>query len=219
MTVLTVFEDIKQKVTTKLESMGIQPYEAVFGAAIIILILILVLRPAPKNYGDETARISNLTDRWLTAVSVERSAEKTSALFCPDATLLGTVSQRIRTGSSIMSYFQYFTSLPNIRVISRSYTIQLIDDGNIAINSAIVRWHWDGLDAPIDARMTFIFSGDCIAQLHSSVMPERNDALKQQSPITPPVISLNVTVPAYSSAASVPPGIMTPTMFGSPGVA
>lgn len=122
--------------------------------------------------------ISNLTDLWIKEVSVNHDPEAIYKLFCPNGNLVGTVSQVKRKGLDIKSYFDYFAKLPDIKVVSKKYNISKVSD-NVFINTAFIEWHWKGLENPITARMSFIYNGKCIFQLHSSVLPELNQSLLQ----------------------------------------
>ena len=124
--------------------------------------------------------ISNLTDIWIREVTINHDPNAIYNLFCSDGNLLGTVSQIKRKGIDIMRYFDYFAKLPGIKVLERKYNISKITS-NVFLNTAFITWDWDGLDAPIVARMTFIYRNKCIFQLHSSAMPEFNETLKDIS--------------------------------------
>ena len=94
--------------------------------------------------------------------------------------MVGTVSQIKRTGEDIKLYFDYFANLPGIKVVNRKYQITKVSD-DVYINTAFITWYWDGLEAPVVARMTFIINNNCIFQLHSSVLPEVNKSLVEIS--------------------------------------
>merc|ERR1712127_144322 len=58
--------------------------------------------------------------------------------------------------------------------------------GDVFVNNANVKWNSDAFDAPVNARMTFLYRRDkshangwCIRELHSSMMPELNEHLKE----------------------------------------
>ncbi len=120
--------------------------------------------------------IVGLTDKWIYAVTKLNDPVKVYNMFCKDGNLVATVSPTIRKGNSILEYFNWFTSLPNIDVLDKEYSISKVSD-NVYMNNAWVRWNWDGLDEPLIARMSFLFRDDCIFQLHSSSLPERPDEL------------------------------------------
>ena len=144
--------------------------------AICSILIILSFGFSHSKEGFMSQDITTLTDNWIKAVTVEHNPEAISKLFCPDGNLVGTVSQIKRQGKDIKRYFEFFSKLPGIRVVKRQYNISKITN-NVYLNTAFVTWMWDGLEKPIIARMTFIFRGKCIFQLHSSALPEVNEDL------------------------------------------
>jgi len=134
--------------------------------------------------------IEDVTNSWAAAVTVENNPRLVSEHFCSDGILWGTRSKEIRVGNdeggAIERYFDYFAKLPGIAVKKADYNIARITP-DVYVNNAIVQMREDGLDAPFDARMTFIFrhsddfklnNGWCLFELHSSSFPERNENLK-----------------------------------------
>lgn len=119
---------------------------------------------------------SQLTDRWIKEVTINRNPQAVANLFCNDGTLVATVSTKLRKGKQIEEYFKFFTSLPGIKVLNRKYNLSKINN-NYFINTALITWYWEGLDEPLLVRMSFIFKNDCIFQLHASVLPEKPDEL------------------------------------------
>lgn len=97
-------------------------------------------------------------------------------MFCRDGVLIGTVSQVRRTGEDIQKYFEYFARKPGLSVLDKKYSISRVDD-NVTVNDAFITWTWNGLEDPLVARMTFVFKGKCIFELHSSALPGLNDDL------------------------------------------
>tara|TARA_R110002074_G_scaffold36548_2_gene99460 strand:+ start:1420 stop:1899 length:480 start_codon:yes stop_codon:yes gene_type:complete len=138
-----------------------------------ILIFICVYRYASVPTKND---ISTLTDNWIKAVTVKHCPVTIANMFCPDGNLVGTVSQKKRKGADIQRYFDYFAKLPNIHVVARQYNISRVTS-DVYLNTAFITWMWEGLDEPIVARMTFVFRGSCIFQLHSSALPELNESL------------------------------------------
>ena len=128
---------------------------------------------------DET-QIMRFTNKWIKYVTIYNDPCKVAKLFASDAILVGTVSQIRRTGNNIQKYFEYFAKLPNIEVIKKDYMINHIEN-DVWTNTAFITWNWKGLKTPIIARMTFIYRGNKIVQLHSSAMPELNKCLKKIS--------------------------------------
>ena len=119
-------------------------------------------------------RISKLTDEWINAVTKLNSPQDVKNLFARNATLVGTVSTTIRSKREITKYFKYFAKLPGIRVLKADYHIQQVA-GKVWLNTAFIKWDWQGLEEPITARMSFLYKGDKIFQLHSSALPETNN--------------------------------------------
>lgn len=124
----------------------------------------------------DIARIAALNDNWIHQVTVKNDPKAVSKLFCPDGSLVGTVSKEIRKHQDIYKYFVFFANLKGIRVVYKKYNIVKVTD-SVYVNTAFIKWYWDGLKEPITARMTFIFRDNCIFQLHSSALPELNKAL------------------------------------------
>lgn len=119
--------------------------------------------------------VENLTNTFLENVG-KNNPEETANLFCKDGILLATVSKIKRRNNKIREYFNYFANLPNIHVVEKNYSIVKISS-NVYVNNAFVTLSWDNLPTPVTARMTFIFRGNCIFQLHSSGLPELNENL------------------------------------------
>ena len=150
----------------------------IFIILICYLVIFMVVRYRMNNNGEYN--ISELTDQWIEEVTVNHDPEAIYKLFCPDGNLVGTVSQVKRKGVDIKYYFDYFAKLSGIKVVSKKYKISKVAH-NVYLNTAFIEWSWEGLDKPVTARMTFLFRGDCIFQLHSSVLPELNKKLLEVS--------------------------------------
>ena len=147
----------------------------IIGVACILLILSLTI--FKQRQGSVSVKdIEDLTNLWIREVTERNNPEAISKLFCADGNLVGTVSQVKRNGADIKKYFDYFAKLPGIRVVAKEYNISKITD-NVYLNTAFIRWQWEGLSEPITARMTFIFRNKCIFQLHSSALPDLNKDL------------------------------------------
>ena len=145
----------------------------IMGVIVGLIIFMCVYRyAAVPTSGD----ISTLTDNWIKAVTVKHCPVTIANMFCPDGSLVGTVSQEKRKGNDIQGYFDYFAKLPNIRVVARQYNISRVTS-DVYLNTAFITWMWEGLEEPIVARMTFVFRGSCIFQLHSSALPDLNESL------------------------------------------
>ena len=141
---------------------------------IIILATIYII----YNWFNKTTEltIEELTDKWIYNVTVKHDPQAIADMFCKDGNLVGTVSQVKRKGTDIKKYFDYFAKLPDIQVLSKKYIISQVKK-NVFVNTAFIEWTWKGLPAPVTARMTFLFRGNCIFQLHSSTLPDVNQAL------------------------------------------
>ena len=143
---------------------------------VILFLMVVIIGYMMFNLTNNEQNIEKLTDNWIEAVTIQNNPTKVAELFCGDGSLVGTVSKEIRTKENIKAYFKFFAKLPGIKVISRNYNISKISS-NVYTNTAFITWNWDGLNEPIVARMTFIFRGNCIFQLHSSALPELNEDL------------------------------------------
>ena len=143
----------------------------------IVVCLLSIAYLYHNYYVINETTISKLTDKWCKEVTVNNDPVAIYHLFCKDGNLLGTVSQTKRKGKDIKLYFDYFAKLPNINIISKKYNISKVAH-NVYINTAFIKWQWDGLSKPITARMTFVYRDKCIFQLHSSALPEVNTSLK-----------------------------------------
>ena len=147
-----------------------------YGILFIIVFYFLwkfITRTTPES-------VEKLIDTWINYVTIQHDSKKVASLFCNRGSLVGTVSQIKRTGEDIKLYFDYFANLPGIKVVNRKYQITKVSD-DVYINTAFITWYWDGLEAPVVARMTFIINNNCIFQLHSSVLPEVNKSLVEIS--------------------------------------
>ena len=115
--------------------------------------------------------IENLTNHFLTLITISKDEIKVDGMFCESGTLIGPESQIRRQGSDIQTYFANFCQLPNVRVLQKKYNTTHIQ-GDVYLNTAFVLWMWDGLQKPVMARMSFVFQGKKIFHLYSSVLPE-----------------------------------------------
>jgi len=122
--------------------------------------------------------ISKLTDSWIKEVAVNHDSGAAAKLFCSDGTLI-TRSMSYKD-TDIKSYLDYFVHLPGLRVISTQYNVSKLTP-NVFINTAYIKWKWNGLYDPIHMRMVFVYNGSCIYKLNAQKMPEMNDQLFQIS--------------------------------------
>lgn len=147
-------------------------------AVVSMVILVAVLLYVLSMDTNTKKQIKHLTNKFLDAVVVHHNPDHAANCFCDDGSLFGTVSQKLRTGCEIVEYFDYFVHIPGIENIRREFNITKVAN-NVWLNSAFVTWNWTGMvGPPIVARMSFIFKGNCIYQLHSSVLPEANAGLR-----------------------------------------
>merc|ERR1712194_23244 len=136
-------------------------------------------------------QVKDATTAWVRAVTKKNNPRLVADQFCSDAILWGTVSQTIRRGNEvggdIEKYFDYFAKLPGLTVKKAEDNVAQVT-GDVFVNNANVKWNSDAFDAPVNARMTFIYRRDrahtngwCIFELHSSGMPDFNTDLKAVS--------------------------------------
>lgn len=144
-------------------------------APLLFILLILAVGYAHVTQKHAAERV---TERFLEAVE-SGDPRAAAALFCPDAILLGTVSQIERRGSDIRKYFDYFAKLPNIHVVDRKHEISELEP-DIFVDNAFVTWAWDGHE-PLTARMSFMVKDGCIFELHSSELPHESEKLHEAS--------------------------------------
>jgi len=136
-------------------------------------------------------QVKDATTAWVRAVTKKNNPRLVADQFCSDGILWGTVSQTIRggneVGGDIEKYFDYFAKLPGLTVKKAEDNVAQVT-GDVFVNNANVKWNSDAFDAPVNARMTFLYRRDkshpngwCIRELHSSMMPELNEHLKEIS--------------------------------------
>jgi len=136
-------------------------------------------------------QVKDATTAWVRAVTKKNNPRLVADQFCSDGILWGTVSQTIRggneVGGDIEKYFDYFAKLPGLTVKKAEDNVAQVT-GDVFVNNANVKWNSDAFDAPVNARMTFIYRRDkshangwCIFELHSSGMPDFNTDLKAVS--------------------------------------
>jgi hypothetical protein len=152
--------------------------ENIIGTLIGIVVVLAVLYHM-KNGTKEGAM--NVIQSWVDAVTVQKDPEQVADMFCPDGTLVGTVSSQIRSGPQIKEYFEYFAKLPGLKVLKMNPTkVQNVRMG-VWLVTSFVTWEWEGLPEPIVARMSFLLRDGMIFQLHSSALPERPSELAQEA--------------------------------------
>lgn len=116
-------------------------------------------------------------DVWNAALATG-SAEQVADLYAPDAVLLPTVSNKVRTNrAEIVDYFQHFLENKPSGVIEQE-VVNVLDEDN-AINTGVYRFTLtkDGVQQQVEARYTFVYElvgGKwLIVNHHSSAMPEK----------------------------------------------
>lgn len=116
-------------------------------------------------------------DVWNAALATG-SPEQVADLYAPDAVLLPTVSNEVRTNrAAIVDYFQHFLENKPSGVIEQEVVSVL--DADTAINTGVYRFTLtqDGVQQQVVARYTFVYeliSGKwLIVNHHSSAMPEK----------------------------------------------
>ena len=162
--------------------------------ALCLLALATASLRGPVTVGlKPTEQVEDATAAWVRAVTVKNSPRLVTDQFCSDGILWGTVSKEIRggahgggneVGGAIERYFDFFAKIPGIQVKKAEDNVARVTD-DVYVNNANVKWMHGGLEAPLNARMTFIYRRDeghangwCIFELHSSSMPEMNTDLK-----------------------------------------
>ncbi|MBK6017528.1 SgcJ/EcaC family oxidoreductase [Streptomyces sp. MBT53] len=123
-------------------------------------------------------QIAALFDGWNAALKTG-DPEKVADRYAPDAVLLPTVSNKIRTDrAEIVDYFEHF--LPNKPVGKKVETIVNVLDSNSAIDTGIYEFTLTdpktGDKRVVEARYTYEYEKRAgkwlIVNHHSSVMPE-----------------------------------------------
>lgn len=135
-------------------------------------------QPAPAAPAAPTAQaISGLFTDWNAALATG-DAEKVADLYAPDAVLLPTVSNKVRTNrAEIVDYFQHF--LKNKPGGKIEQEVVNVLDADTAVNTGIYRFGLtqDGVAQEVEARYTFVYElreGKwLIVNHHSSAMPEK----------------------------------------------
>jgi hypothetical protein len=150
---------------------------------LIILSLLTVIGMNLNRYSE--TKIKELTDKFLDDVVVKNDPIACADNFCKNASLLATVSQTIRTGDDILTYFNFFAKLPEITTTKREFTTYKVSN-NVWLNIAFVDFKWKNVPSvsgepeytEVSARMTFLYKNGCIFNLHSSQLPAVNASLR-----------------------------------------
>jgi hypothetical protein len=128
--------------------------------------------------GVDQTDISKLTDLWIKEVTVNHNSDEVSKLFCSDGILIIQGAQY--KDKDIKAYFDYFVNLPKLQVISKQYNISKLAP-NVYVNTAYIKWKWNGVYDSINMKMIFVYNGKCIYKLNAPKMPETNNQLFQIS--------------------------------------
>ncbi|MFD1811679.1 SgcJ/EcaC family oxidoreductase [Rhodococcus gannanensis] len=128
--------------------------------------------PGPPSNED----VAGLLAEWNDALATG-DPETVAALYAPDAVLIPTVSNEIRTGhDAIVAYFTDFLPRRPSAVVEQSVITAL--DTDHVIDSGVYRFtlHDGNEVSTVDARYSFVYEkqGDdwLIVNHHSSAMPE-----------------------------------------------
>ncbi|MFC4605720.1 SgcJ/EcaC family oxidoreductase [Rhodococcus kronopolitis] len=126
-------------------------------------------RPSPDE-------ITGLFTEWNDALATG-NPDTVAALYAPDAVLIPTVSDEVRTDhTGIVDYFTGFLPSRPSAVIEQSVVTVL--DADAAIDAGVYRFTLHENDVPktVDARFTFVYQKQdgkwLIVNHHSSEMPE-----------------------------------------------
>ena len=134
---------------------------------------LLLLLFARSKVHEPDKQIAAYTDEWIDAVTKARDPKAVAKLFCTDGRFVGSFTKVKIEGDRIEDYFDYFTGLPELEVVSKRYDIQELTP-DVYINNAFITWTWDGRKEPLTVRMSFIFAYSpdhkkhCIFQLRTS---------------------------------------------------
>ncbi|MBP2326021.1 uncharacterized protein (TIGR02246 family) [Kibdelosporangium banguiense] len=122
--------------------------------------------------------IARQFDIWNTALATG-DPNKVADLYAPDAVLLPTVSNKVRTDrAGIVDYFEHFLASKPSGVIEQE-VINVLDP-DTAINTGVYRFTLtqNGVQQQVEARYTYVYElrdGKwLIINHHSSAMPEKS---------------------------------------------
>jgi uncharacterized protein (TIGR02246 family) len=135
-----------------------------------------VTASAPVAAEPTSQEISALFTTWNNALATG-SAEQVADLYAPDAVLLPTLSNEVRSDrAGIVNYFEHFLLNKPSGTIEREI-INVLDE-NTAVNAGVYVFtlHKDGQESKARARFTFLYERIdgkwLIEDHHSSLMPE-----------------------------------------------
>ncbi|MGP4000739.1 SgcJ/EcaC family oxidoreductase [Streptomyces sp. 8N706] len=130
---------------------------------------------APQDSGSEEIRAQ--FDLWQAALATG-DPERVADRYAPDAVLVPTMSNRIRTDrDGIVDYFKHFLAQKPEARITRS-VVRVLDE-NSAVDTGTYRFTLtdeNGSERTVDARYTFVYEKKAgnwlMINHHSSAMPE-----------------------------------------------
>ncbi|SMD27538.1 SgcJ/EcaC family oxidoreductase [Kibdelosporangium aridum] len=132
--------------------------------------------PAPLPATPSKEDISEQFDIW-NATLATGDPNKVADLYAPDAVLLPTVSNKVRTNrAEILDYFQHFLQNKPSGTIDQELITVL--DPDTAINTGVYHFNLtkDGKPQRVNARYTYVYEHRkgtwLIINHHSSAMPE-----------------------------------------------
>ncbi|UMO99932.1 SgcJ/EcaC family oxidoreductase [Amycolatopsis sp. EV170708-02-1] len=131
----------------------------------------------PQQAAPSQQVIAGLFDDWNAALATG-DADKVADLYAPDAVLLPTVSNKVRTDrAAIVDYFRHFLANKPVGKIEQEVVGVL--DADTAVNTGVYRFDLtqNGSPQQVQARYTFVYElrgGKwLIVNHHSSTMPEK----------------------------------------------
>jgi uncharacterized protein (TIGR02246 family) len=116
-----------------------------------------------------------LGELWLQTVCGHDPAAVT-ALYAPDAVLVGTVAQTVKQGQrEIKKYFNTFLTKENLCGEFQTHVLQRYRGWAIDSGLYVFQWEEDGVRTTLPARFSFVYRktphGWKIANHHSSALP------------------------------------------------
>lgn len=130
--------------------------------------------PSTTQVTTTDAQVRALFDGWNEALAT-LDPEQVADRYAPDAVLLPTVSNQVRTDrAEIVDYFEHFLENKPQGTILSSHVLLL--NPNAAVDTGTYRFSLNGGASTVDARYTFVYErvgGEwLIVNHHSSAMPE-----------------------------------------------
>ena len=150
----------------------------VIGAALVTVLVAVGCGSATAGEASTPSttdtQVQALFDGWNEALAT-LDPEQVADRYAPDAVLLPTVSNQVRTTrEGIVDYFEHFLENKPQGTILASH-VKLLNP-NAAIDTGTYRFSLNGGQSTVDARYTFVYErigGEwLIVNHHSSAMPE-----------------------------------------------